>query len=214
MRGTNLYHCTKAQSLLKILDCKYFKPMFCLEQYTNVGVIKVKGAEREATVGNMAFAIVSFADLLPSELKNHMDNFHADSFISLSMEWAERNAISPVVYCNQGSIISSGVVNILTSSLISLDKNVGGNNPLSELVSHMRSAVSCLFPFIKQYQGCYYDKLNHCFSSNERQFFLEREWRYIHLVLKGETYYLEENQFKDIKFRHGKENELVNHNTH
>ena len=32
-RQTNLYHCTKSDSLLKILGSKYFRYSYCLEEF-------------------------------------------------------------------------------------------------------------------------------------------------------------------------------------
>lgn len=73
MMQTKLYHCTKIESLKNILKEKAFRPSYCLEQ-----------ANYLESKTNFAFAVVCFADLMNTELKEHMRIFNSNCYIEMS----------------------------------------------------------------------------------------------------------------------------------
>lgn len=188
MTDTRLFHCTKSDSLCKILECGYFRPSFCLEEYN---------FDKEY---HCAFAVVCFADLLEVEVADHMSRFNADSYIILSKDWAKRNGLSPVIYYTKESIVGRCLKLMVHSEPIVTKSDVT-----------LFNALNVIWAFYKKYSGHYYQKGLQSFSSEDVQFYREREWRYIPLVQEGEAYFLSEDAFNDRRFRRAKEDELVDH---
>lgn len=58
-----------------------FKPSYCLEQAPYL--------ETEKNT-NLAFAVVCFADLMDSELAEHMRQFKSKCYLRMSKEWARK----------------------------------------------------------------------------------------------------------------------------
>ena len=188
MTDTRLFHCTKSDSLCKILECGYFKPSFCLEEYN---------FDREC---HCAFAVVCFADLLEIEIANHMLRFNADSYIVMSKDWANRNSLSPVIYYTKESVIGHCLKLMVHSEYV-----------LSKKDTALYNALNIIWAFYKKYSGHYFQKGSRSFSSKVVQFYKEREWRYIPLVKDGEAYFLDEDSYMDENIRKKKEIELVDH---
>lgn len=175
MIETKLYHCTKFDSLKAILESMAFKPSYCLE---SADYLKEKH--------NFAFAVVCFADLMDSEVKEHIESFHADCYLQMSKDWARNNRVSNVVYYHKQTI---------------------GSFAFREL-DNFTKGVSLLMALLKQYKGHYWDKNKSEWSQKDVQFYNEREWRFVPIVKQGEAYYLEEDEFLNETIREEKLDEL------
>lgn len=184
-----LYHCTSLNALKNIFRSGAFYPFFCLEEASYL-----KNSIR------FAFAMVCFADLRRSELKEHMKNFSSEVYVKMSKNWAIRKNLSPVAYYSEKSTLSSAIY----SKLINY---AAGHKDESEIFY----PVNLMLGLLKQYRGHYYDKNFKGFSSREVCFYLEREWRYLPLVMDGEAYYMQESDFLNESLRLTKQQELVDH---
>jgi len=97
-----LYHCTSLNALTSIFQSRAFHPFFCLEEASYL-----KNSVR------FAFAVVCFADLRSSELKEHMTNFSSEVYVKMSKDWAIRKNVSPVTYYSEKSTLSSAIYRAL-----------------------------------------------------------------------------------------------------
>lgn len=193
MAETRLYHCTKFEYLKGILESKAFKPSYCLEPiwYFDDKI-------------NLAFSMVCFADLMEAELKEHMNKFHSDCYLQMSKEWARKNGLSNVLYYETKTnsafafreIVNYAVERLRNSRKAELDKFTIG--------------ASLLMALTKPYKGYYWDKNKQDWSSEETQFFNEREWRFIPITKKHEHFYLEEEEYKNEATRNRYLDELTN----
>lgn len=179
MDELRLYHCTKFEALKGILDTKKFLPSYCLERASFM---------EEYTEG--AYAVVCFADLTKEEVERHMASFHSDSYIVMNKRWAVEKYISPVTYYLDYSIPSVTFKEwLLEMSMQQTNSQVNNKKLLN--------ATNMFVPFLKQYEGVYYDKKKEKFSSETRTFYLEREWRWCPLVENEEAYYLTKEMYLD-----------------
>lgn len=184
-----LYHCTSLNALTNIFQSGAFYPSFCLEEasYLNESL-------------RFAFAVVCFADLRRSELKEHMVNFSSQVYVKMRKDWAIKKNLSPVTYYSVKSTLSSAIYRSLVD-YASKRKSI----------PEIYSPVNLMLGLLKQYCGHYYDKKLKRFSSHEVCFYLEREWRYLPLVMDGEAFYLEEKDYMNENLRQAKQKELVDH---
>ena len=184
-----LYHCTSLNALMQIFQSKAFHPFFCLEEASYL---------KDSI--NFAFAVVCFADLRRSELYEHMKNFSSEGYVKMSKDWAIRKNVSPVTYYSEKSTLSSAIYRAL------IDYTAKHKDE-----RELFYPVNLMLCLLKQYRGHYYDKNLKAFSSREVCFYLEREWRYLPLVMDGEAYYLEESDFLNEEVRQARQKELVEH---
>lgn len=184
---TELYHCTDLNGLYGIISSQAFQPSYCLEK-----------AEYLKNVMDFAFAMVSFADLLPMEVEDHMAKFRSVAYFKMAKQWAIKNGISPIIYYNASSPLSACFRFIIEKA----------QEKQSNKTTPFLNAVNILLGYLKQYKGRYWiDKKKEW--SEMTTFFTEREWRYIPLVENGEAYYLPPEQYKDKQFREKKKQELI-----
>lgn len=186
-RTTKLYHCTSYDSLMKILKTKYFLPSYCLES----GEYLIKGM-------NFAYAMVCFADLLHTELKDHLRDFGREAYICMSKKWAIDNGVASVMYISPKSIISASMIKHIKDLYSTSDSNKFKDNIFGYFMA-----------FFKQYEGFFWQNKHSQWSLNKKTFFTEREWRYVPLVKNREAFYLEEADFLNNKIREEKKKELI-----
>lgn len=183
-----LYHCTRFESLEKILSSKYFRPSFCLEEASYLHQNQ-----------NMAFAVVCFADLRRYELCDHMANFNSDTYIKMSKEWAMSKGVSPVIYYSDKYTLSSAVFRSILSFATT-----------HKTTTKFYNASNLMVGLLKQYRGRYYLKPDYKdLSEEEVCFYLEREWRYLPIPTNGEAMFLPEKDFRNADLRQEKIKELV-----
>ena len=204
-RQTNLYHCTKSDSLIKILGSKYFRYSYCLEE--DYGR-KDNGFNNEL----LAYAMVCFADLYTNELWSHTHQFNADSYIIMEKSWAKEKRICPVLYYNRDSLsnwaflamikyildINKDFVSLYaTKEYGRINENVGVLDRIWDNADKLHKSLELFRPFFKRYEGCYFLKNEGRFSDEPTEFFLEREWRSFPVVQNREKIYLSEKEYRD-----------------
>jgi hypothetical protein len=191
---TQLYHCTKYNALKSILSEKRFKISYCLEE-----------VDYDVNLPPMSFAVVCFADLREDELSKHMQKFHSDSYLIMNNSWATIKHLSPVVYYQNSSVLSTIIKFVFRYANQNKDTLLKGG--LEGKMFYNSANVLCAY--LKKYQGHYFIKEKNVFSDSETQFYLEREWRYYPIVDGGEACYLPEDEFLNIKMREQKMNEMI-----
>lgn len=196
-RKTNLYHCTKSDSLVKILESKHFRYSYCLEEY-------YMHQQNLYTLEKLAYAMVCFADLLKEEVYGHMEQFGADSYIVMDKKWAVKNNLSPVIYYSKG-----GLPNYAYLSLTKNIKDLLDNGSIQEII--VANAIELLRPYFKLYEGHYFINGKDEPSKNIVEFFLEREWRSIPFVTGGERFYLDLQDYLNENIKNKAKQELLDH---
>lgn len=196
-RQTNLYHCTKSDSLLKILGSKCFRYSYCLEEY-------YMHKENRYTLVKLAYAMVCFADLLEEEVDKHMEQFGGDTYIVMDKKWAIKNNLSPVIYSNK-----DGLPNYAYLSLTKNIKEVLRYGTKEEII--VANSIELLRPFFKQYEGHYFINGTDEPSKESVEFFLEREWRSLPFVKEGEHFFLDLQEYLDVDYRNKAVQELLEH---
>lgn len=214
-RSTDLYHCTKSDSLLKILESKYFRYSYCLEEYYG------KKDDKFTNI-RLAYAMVCFADLYANELREHMLQFNADSYIIMEKSWAKEKKICPVIYYDRDSWSNWAFLAMLLYTY-DLDKDIASiieknhqvdeeGAKLIERVHKLYKSIEVFRPFLKKYEGHYYIKEKDSFSEEPTEFFLEREWRSVPFVTGGERYFLDLKDYLNEGIRNKASQELLDHN--
>lgn len=199
---TNLYHCTKGDSLIRILESKYFLYSYCLEEYC---VHK----ENKIVLEKRAYAIVCFADLLENELPDHISQFHSDSYLMMDKKWAKNKRISPVIYFNINSLSNLAFLSINNRKKeLSAFKNEYGIDKIDDI---LEKSIELIRPYFKLYRGKYFIKGTDEESNEEVEFFLEREWRSFPVVERYEHVYLDINDYKDPEKRNMYQKQLFEH---
>lgn len=199
-RITNLYHCTKEESLIKILESKHFLYSYCLENFSSN---KLYSFEKRA------YAMVCFADLFDNELSGHIKQFQSNSYLKMDKKWAEDKQISPVLYYNSGSLSSWAFISInRRKNELSVFQN---EEEINEIYGNLAKSIELFRPFLKQYKGKYFIKGTDEESDDEVEFFLEREWRSVPVVEGFEHMYLDINDYKDLHKRSMYQKELFEH---
>ena len=214
-RQTNLYHCTKSDSLLKILESKYFRYSYCMEEY--YGRI-----DDRFTNKRIAYPMVCFADLYTNELKEHMHQFNADSYIMMEKSWADEKQVCPVIYYNQNSLSNWAflAMNLYAYDLdLDIAKLIEKNHQVDEKGANLIRRVHQLYksieqfrPFFKKYKGQYYIKDENRYSNKTTEFFLEREWRSFPAVHNRERIFLWENEYRNQNILNNAVRELERNN--
>lgn len=196
-RQTNLYHCTNSDSLLKILESKYFRYSYCLEEYYML-------KEGRYSLEKLAYAMVCFADLLEEEVNGHMEQFGANSFLVMNKKWAVRNNLSPVIYYSK-----DGLPNYAYLSLAKNIRELLGQGTTEEVI--VVNSIELLRPYFKQYEGHYFVNRKDEPSKEKVEFFLEREWRSIPFVKGGERFYLDLQDYLNEGIKDKAMKELLEH---
>jgi hypothetical protein len=198
-RKTNLYHCTKADSLIKILESKYYLYSYCLENYYERIGLKYSLMKR-------AYAMVCFADMYPYELPAHMKQFGSDAYLMMDKKWAEDKRVSPVLYYNKNSFSNWAFLSINNRQIeLSAIQDNEGIVAISDL---LEKSIEIFRPFFKQYEGKYYLHGTENESKESIEFFLEREWRSFPFVENNEHLYLNVDDYKDPNTRSKYQKEL------
>ena len=194
---TYLYHCTNENGLISILNSKHFRYSYCLEEYDGLK----DGFGKEL----IAYAMVCFADLNKNELPRHMKQFNSVAYLIMDREWAKAKNISPVIYYHKNGL-SNIAFNSLAKIVVKLcEHNMGNKEEL------LLKTIELFRPFLKKYEGHYYNKLTGEKSFETVKFFLEREWRSFPIVQNYERYFLSKNDYLNQELK-SKEIERLENN--
>lgn len=189
--ATCLYHCTRLNNLKNIIQSHEYWPSYCLEK-----------ADYMDDPYDFAFAMVSFADLLPIEVKPHMKKFRADCYLKMSKVWARKNGISNVLYYDKKSVVAV-TIKLMIKELVDRLANH------DEKSAKQKDYMSLFMAYCKQYEGYYWNDNDMTWSAEKTAFYTEREWRYVPIVTNGEAFYLDPEDFKNKPFRSNKKKELL-----
>lgn len=166
--------------------------------------------------------MVCFADLYTDELKDHMHQFNADSYIMMEKTWAKEKKICPVIYYDRDSWSNWAFLAMILYTY-DLDKDIASiieknhqvdaeGAKLIERVHKLYKSIEVFRPFLKKYEGHYYIKDKDRFSNEPTEFFLEREWRSVPFVTDGERYFLDLQDYRNEEIRNKASQELLEHN--
>ena len=195
-RKTDLYHCTKSDALIAILESMHFMYSYCLEDH-------YVHDESRFRLERRAYAMVCFADLLEKEISEHMSQFRADSYIVMDKNWAMKNKISPVKYYFKGDLPFSMFLDMIKKVELLYKEN-------ENVALGFLDSMEIMAPFFKLYEGKYYIKGTNQESEKPSEFFLEREWRSIPDAKAKELRYLDEQSFINENTRNTSIRELKN----
>ena len=154
--------------------------------------------------------MVCFADLYANELKAHMRQFGADSYLMMEKSWAKEKKICPVFYYNRDSLSNWAFLGMIkyileinkdlvllygTEAYERIDEEEGVLERIWDNTDKLHKSLELFRPFFKRYEGRYFMKKKGNFSNESTEFFLEREWRSFPVVQNRERIFLWENEF-------------------
>lgn len=206
----SLFHYTRRDKLISILEGRCFKPSFVLEEIDmESGVLKEVRTFLEEQKGKsssdevfeklqLALPMCCFCDIPLDKVSNHTQLYGSYS-IGLKRAWVEENGISPVIYLSDRSEIKTVFNHLLCSykrdykRLRELKEEVGCKQKtllFNVLITY--DFILDLLMYIKPFTGRY--------EKNERtydkyRFYNEREWRY-----KPSKYHLDKNVLTKEEF--------------
>ena len=196
---TTLHHFTKVENLISILESGEFHHSFCLEQTDFLSI-------KNDCLKEMAFAMVRFADVLKSERHRFKKQFKANSYIIMDKKWAVAKGVAPVMY-SANSCVTALALSILLKEFAYMrqyDLKVLKKGFIKSFDA-ASSALNVMTGYAKKYQGNYFLERNikdgsSIFTTSETQFFLEREWRHIPLVVNNDSFFINRENFKNIDY--------------
>ena len=176
-----LFHFTSSPENLGNILQNEFCPHFSLETVQLVG-----------RVDKMAFPMVCFCDIPLSQIKNHI-NTYGSYGIGMSMEWATRNALNPVIYLGPDSDLSRTIGKTVGEAL----RAVKSGQTLTTEYEAMG-----ILRFIKPYEG---EFVHNGRVIEKVRFYDEKEWRFVPKVnarYEKQGFGLTEDEYKsDLKTR-------------
>ena len=149
-----IHLCDSLDSLLGILRSNFFV-RYCREEYA------CHDFEAGARI-----PMVSFCDIPLSEIKDHIGKY-GEYGIGLSKDWARRQALNPVLYIEQNSLVAQ--------SIAVLYQSMTAKHPKPRKSDKAPRAVIEILRYIKNYEG----ELTRKGSTSRYRFSDEREWRYV-----------------------------------
>ncbi|MBC8385482.1 MAG: hypothetical protein H8E57_08200 [Candidatus Cloacimonetes bacterium] len=153
-----LFHFTNKFEYLKNILRDEFIPRYSLENLT-IGKADIE----------IAIPMICFCDIPLSNIKHHIRKY-GNYAIGMSLEWAEKNGINPVIYLKNNSILSKQLQKI--STIIKPDSHTEITNPEAIL------ALTDILRYIKSFNGSFKRNWN-SYENTDEKFYDEREWRYI-----------------------------------
>jgi hypothetical protein len=132
-RSQSLFHFTnQAESLFDILKAGFW-PKYCLEDI---------GWQNFEKFDYIAFPMVCFCDIPLSRIAEHT-GYYGSYGIGLKKEWAEKNALNPVLYISSKSGLRDSILKSMdfAAEATKNSDEIDSNNQLDEsrfLVSHIK----------------------------------------------------------------------------
>lgn len=133
-----------------------------------------------------AIPMVCFCDIRLSDLSTHIKAY-GDYGIGLSKEWGNKNGINPLIYISSENSV---ILDIFSNLITNKDENI-------------KEYATKLFLYFKPYSGIQKERY--------RNFYNEREWRYI--PDNNEIISFSKEDFDNEKKREDANNEIFNKNT-
>lgn len=160
LSANTLIHFTKEKDTLKKILGENFRIFNCKETITF-------GADKTI----LHIPLVSFCDIPPSEVKDHMSKYGSYG-IGMTKEWGMRKGLNPVLYVAQES-------NLSTSYKMAFNyytKVTGAITRTIDNLSNEQRALVDLLRYIKNYEA---DLTRWSVTTPNYRFSDEREWRYV-----------------------------------
>lgn len=146
-----------------ILSARYFSPNYSLEHFDNI-------LPNESKYKKAFVPMVSFCDLMITQLSlRHIKDFGKYG-IGLKKEWGEKKGVSPVVYVHGNSYPSQEILD-----LINIFNAASTDKPNNDFYPDIRNRLVDFIKYIKPYKGFWQKKKRY---KNEIVYYNEREWRY------------------------------------
>ncbi|HTA82155.1 MAG TPA: abortive infection system antitoxin AbiGi family protein [Bacteroidia bacterium] len=162
--ANTLFHFTRQENLLKIIDGQHFYPNYSKEHFINV-------IPDDSIYEISYIPMISFCDLKLTQLSNPNISLHTKDFgeygLGFQKKWGVDNKVSPVVYVHKNSRASQ-IVNKLITTIRKIGKDQVDKLELS--------SISELIKFLKPYDGHYQKGI---WKKKVRRYYDEREWRFI-----------------------------------
>lgn len=212
-KESTLYHFTDHDSLISIIESKFFRPSYCIEKIDFIDLSKLDSIAEYKFLQDdeIAYPMVCFADLLPEELDKHRVKYKKFGFEMHKM-WAISNHISPVIYATKNMLTSDGIlvaaINLLTSKRTNQANNFTEKSDEKE--HSLKMIISFLMSFFKSYEGYSYCKTKKEFHSCKEIFYYEREWRYVPLYLDNCELCLNRNDYENREIFENQRTKILN----
>lgn len=195
--SSTLFHFTpKLDNVLSIIKQKGFKPSYCIEKFGGgleffkrflSSEFQIKNEKLIEIEDDIAFPLVSFCDLRLTLCKFHTEKYGKNA-IGMNPLWGRKMKITPIIYVDDNFITKIFFDTVLMN--LTLYHNTGENSTdkdLSEkflyLIDALKDSIQSISYIIKPYSGVHFNKKEKRFSNKSRNFYSEREWRYVPLVL-------------------------------
>ncbi len=179
--STALFHFTdKLSNLREILDKAYFISRFSLEDF------RFLNAYNDPDYDAFAFPMVCFCDLPLSKIKEHI-KFYGGYGIGLKKTWGFRKGITPITYLTKKSYLTKQ----LKTNVENLMKGEDQKDFPSELIKYTKPVEGLSFKHDKN-----------------KNFYDEREWRYIPELLDDRESILYKNEYQDYFKRGGANSDM------
>ncbi len=161
-----IHYTSKLDVLVKILEEKCFRLKYCSDI--------IKGSNKGQF--EIAVPMVCFCDIPFKEVGKLTDEYGGFG-IGMSKEWARKNGLNPVLYCEQNSNVLDFISGIYDTSLRTAENARNLNIfELQKISDNIFDFIEGFFGFIKNYKNGEEQKGK---IKPHYSFYDEREWRYV-----------------------------------
>jgi hypothetical protein len=164
--SNTIFHYTSNIQHLKSILSKGFYPSYCKE------TINTGNGSR-----SYAIPIISFCDIPLSQIKDHMDKY-GQYAIGLSMDWAKKYGLNPVLYLERNSVVNNGVMGVM-NFLHNDWHEILGEKDFDRFYDESYKGALSVLQTIKNYSG---PLIRHGKDLGEYKFYDEREWRFTPVI--------------------------------
>jgi len=170
--ANTLFHFTARESLLKIIQAKYFFAKYSNEYFENI-------LPQQSPINKVYTPLISFCDLTIMQLAR--EPIHTKTFgfygIGLKKEWGVNQKVSPIVYVHGKSQPS-----LQLTEIIKTINSIPKTGDLKDKIEEIKLELIDSFKFIKPYES-YYQKGKK--GKKLIEHYNEREWRFCPTSKKG-----------------------------
>jgi hypothetical protein len=193
-RSSSLFHFTKSLDRLQGILKNHFLPHFSLEDLTWL----------HPDVGAWAFPMVCFCDIPLSRIDEHV-KFYGRYGIGLKREWAVKSKLNPVFYVSRDTTIGSNFHHTL-KAVIAADQKAKERADQEKKEHNKEIWLRGLqvLGYMKPLNG----SVQVGEKTYEKDFYLENEWRYCPLPVKGQQPVISRKFFEDKDRRKQQEDEI------
>lgn len=190
--SNTIFHYTSNIEHLRSILRNGFYPSYCRE------TIHTNGSLR-----SYAVPIVSFCDIPLSQVKDHMGKY-GEYAIGLSIDWARKYGLNPVLYLEDNAIVNDGVMGVM-NFLHNDWHDILDEKEFGKFYDSTYKGAISMLQCIKNYSG---PLIRHGKDVGEYKFYDEREWRFTpkihidHVTEYPDIYWQEDFTELEKKFPH------------